>query len=152
MKWLTGIYLLILGVIVFLADQKQYQPLFRRVREMPYGDKLGHLILMGLLSFLLNMALGCRTWRVWRFELLRGSLIVALIVTLEEFSQLFFRTRTFDAVDLVFRLSGHLLVRTAGVLFNERRKAGPLGRLILTNRSRRSSLFRLQSESHGPSA
>ena len=50
MKWLTGIYLFILGVIVFLADQKQYQPLFRRVREMPYGDKLGHLILMGLFS------------------------------------------------------------------------------------------------------
>lgn len=106
MKWLAGIYLLILGVIVFLADQKKYQPLFRRVREMPYGDKLGHLILMGLFSFLLNMAMACRTWRVGQFELLRGSLIVALLVTLEEFSQLFFRTRTFDAVDLVFDYLG----------------------------------------------
>lgn len=106
MKWLTGIYLLFLGVIVFLADQKQYQPLFRRIREMPYGDKLGHLILMGLFSFLLNMALGCRTWRVWRIKLLRGSLIVALLVTAEEFSQLFFRTRTFDLIDLVFDYVG----------------------------------------------
>jgi len=106
MKWLTGIYLFILGVIVFLADQKKYQPLFRRVREMPYGDKLGHLFLMGLFSFLLNMAMGCRTWRIRRIELLRGSLIVALLVTLEEFSQLFFRTRTFDAVDLVFDYLG----------------------------------------------
>src|SRR5215210_361809 len=89
MKWLTGIYLFILCVIVFLADQKKYQPLFRRVHEMPYGDKLGHLVLMGLFSFLLNMTLKCRTWRIWKIEISRGSLIVALIVTAEEFSQLF---------------------------------------------------------------
>jgi VanZ family protein len=101
MKWLTGIYLFILGVIVFLADQKKYQPLFRRVREMPYGDKLGHFVLMGLFSFLLNMALGCRTWRIGRIHLLRGSLIVALVVTLEEFSQLFVPYRTFDPGDLL---------------------------------------------------
>lgn len=106
MKWLTGIYLFILGVIVFLADQKKYQPLFRRVREMPYGDKLGHLILMGLFSFLLNMALNCGTLRVWKIELLKGSLIVALIVTVEEFSQLFIRSRTFDAGDLLFDYVG----------------------------------------------
>jgi VanZ family protein len=106
MKWLTGLYLVFLGVIVFLADQKKYQPLFRRIREMPYGDKLGHLILMGLFSFLLNMALQCRTWRVWKLELLRGSLIVALIVTAEEFSQLFIRYRTFDLGDLLFDYIG----------------------------------------------
>jgi VanZ family protein len=106
MKWLTGLYFLLLGVIVFLADQQQYQPLFRRVRELPYGDKLGHLILMGLFSFLLNMALQCRTLRVWKIELLRGSLAVALVVTLEEFSQLFVRYRTFDAGDLLFDYLG----------------------------------------------
>jgi hypothetical protein len=106
MKWLTGVYLFILGGIVFLADQKKYQPLFRRIREMPYGDKLGHLILMGTFSFLLNMALKCRTWRRWKIELLKGSLIVALIVTAEEFSQLFVRYRTFDPFDLVFDYIG----------------------------------------------
>jgi polysaccharide biosynthesis protein VpsQ len=119
MKWLTGFYLFMLGVIVFLADQKKYQPLFRRIRELPYGDKLGHLLLMGLLSFLLNMALQCRTLRVWKAELLKGSLIVALVVTVEEFSQLFIRSRTFDPFDLVFDYIGifsfgllaHLLTR-----------------------------------------
>lgn len=100
MKWLTGLYFLLLGVIVFLADQKRFQPLFRRVRDLPYGDKLGHLILMGILSFLLNMALSCRRVRVWKVELLKGSLIVALVVTLEEFSQIFVKYRTFDMGDL----------------------------------------------------
>jgi VanZ family protein len=106
MKWLTGLYFLLLGVIVFMADQKKYQPLFQHVRALPYGDKLGHLILMGLFSFLLNMALGCRTLRVWKIELLKGSLAVALVVTLEEFSQIFIRYRTFDAGDLVFDYLG----------------------------------------------
>ncbi|HEV2913166.1 MAG TPA: VanZ family protein [Pyrinomonadaceae bacterium] len=106
MKWLTAIYLFILGLIVFLADQREYQPLFRRVREMPYGDKLGHLVLMGLFSFLLNTALECRTLRILKIELLRGSLIVALVVTLEEFSQLFIRYRSFDPVDLLFDYLG----------------------------------------------
>jgi polysaccharide biosynthesis protein VpsQ len=127
MKWLTGIYLLILGVIVFLADQKKYQPLFRRVREMPYGDKLGHLVLMGLFSFFLNMAMGCRTWRIRRIELLGGSLIVALVVTLEEFSQLFFRTRTFDAVDLVFDYLGIFSFGLLAYFLTKRRRLAGSG-------------------------
>jgi VanZ family protein len=106
MKWLTGLYLLLLGVIVFLADQQRYQPLFRRVRELPYGDKLGHLLLMGMLSFLLNLTLSCRWMRVWKIELLKGSLIVAVIVTLEEFSQIFVKYRTFDLGDLFFDYVG----------------------------------------------
>ncbi|HEX8142965.1 MAG TPA: VanZ family protein [Pyrinomonadaceae bacterium] len=113
MKWLTGLYFLLLGVIVFLADQKRYQPLFRRVRELPYGDKLGHLILMGILSFLLNLALSCRTVRVWKLELLKGSLMVALVVTLEEFSQIFIKYRTFDPGDL---LSDYLGIFCFGLL------------------------------------
>jgi polysaccharide biosynthesis protein VpsQ len=124
MKWLTGLYFLLLGVIVFLADQQKYQPLFRRVRELPYGDKLGHLILMGLFSFLLNMALECRTLRVWKVEPLKGSLIVALVVTLEEFSQIFIRYRTFDAGDLLFDYVGIFCFGLLARLLTRRRFAG----------------------------
>jgi polysaccharide biosynthesis protein VpsQ len=121
MKWLTGIYFILLGVIVFMADQEKYQPLFRRVREMPYGDKLGHLILMGLFSFLLNMALQCRIVRVWKMELLKGSLLVALVVTLEEFSQLFIRYRTFDPGDLIFDYAGIFSFGLLAYLLTRRR-------------------------------
>lgn len=106
MKWLTGIYLFILGLIVLLADRREYQYLFKGIRELPYGDKLGHLCLMGLFSFLLNMALGCRTLKIWKAELLLGSLLVALVVTLEEFSQLFITYRSFDLFDLLFDYIG----------------------------------------------
>jgi polysaccharide biosynthesis protein VpsQ len=127
MKWLTGIYLFILGGIVFLADQKKYQPLFRPIREMPYGDKLGHLVLMGLFSFLLNMALGCRTWRIRQINLLRGSLIVALLVTLEEFSQLFVPYRTFDLGDLLCDYTGIFLFGLLAYYLTRRRRLAGSG-------------------------
>jgi VanZ family protein len=106
MKWLTGVYVLILVMIVFLADQKAYQFLFRPIRNMPYGDKAGHFILMGLFSLILNLALSCKTVKLWKLNLLTGSIIVAFVVTLEEFSQLFIRYRSFDPVDLLFDYAG----------------------------------------------
>jgi polysaccharide biosynthesis protein VpsQ len=109
MKWLTGVYVLILVVIVFLADQKDYLFLFRFVRNTPYGDKAGHFILMGLFSLLLNLALSCKTIKLWKLNLLMGSLIVGTVVTLEEFSQLFIRYRSFDLVDLLFDYAGIFL-------------------------------------------
>jgi VanZ family protein len=108
-KWLAGAYVLMLVVIVFLVDRKDSQFLFKFVRNTPYGDKAGHFILMGLFSLLLNMALSCKTVKLWKLNLLMGSLIVALVVTLEEFSQLFIRYRSFDPVDLVFDYTGIFL-------------------------------------------
>jgi VanZ family protein len=109
MKWLTALYALLLVVIVFLADRKESQFLFRFVRGTPYGDKAGHFILMGLFSLTLNLALSCKMVRLWKLNLLMGSLIVALVVTLEEFSQLFIRYRSFDPVDLLFDYAGIFL-------------------------------------------
>ena len=109
LKWLTGVYVLILVMIVFLADRKDYQLLFRFIRNTPYGDKAGHFILMGFFSLVLNLALSCKTVKLWKLNLLVGSLIVALVVTLEEFSQLFIRYRSFDLTDLLFDYAGIFL-------------------------------------------
>ena len=109
LKWLAVIYVLFLVLLVFLADQKQYQFLFRFVRQTPYGDKVGHFVLMGLFSLILNLALSCGKIRLGAFSLLAGSMVVAVIVTLEELSQIFVRYRTFDLVDLIFDYTGIFL-------------------------------------------
>jgi hypothetical protein len=105
---LTAIaYAFALAIIVFLADRPASRPLFAFVREMPFGDKLGHLLLMGVLSLVVNLSLSCRTFEVaGGVRLLKGSALVLLVVTLEEFSQLFLRTRSFDAFDLLFDYLG----------------------------------------------
>ena len=56
--------------------------------------------IFGTLSFLVNLILRAAAIRLWKTTFLKGSAIVASIVTLEEVSQLFFRSRSFDLGDL----------------------------------------------------
>ena len=105
-RLVTVIYLALLAGIVLLADNRQYHGLFDGVRSIPGGDKLGHFLLMGLLSFLLNVSFDCRAVRLFGRLLLVGSLVACAAVTLEEFSQIFVRYRTFDPLDLLFDFAG----------------------------------------------
>jgi hypothetical protein len=106
MKILLIVYVFILAFIIFIAGQKGTRYLLNFVGNIPYGDKLGHFLLMGFFAFLLNLVLEARTFRLWRFECLWGSLIVLIVVTAEEISQKFVSGRTFDWSDLVFDFLG----------------------------------------------
>lgn len=104
-KILTIVYILILAGIIVLADLKGTS-FFAFLQYIPYGDKVGHFCLMGMFAFLLNLTLRAKTISVWRFNYLLGSLIVATVVTLEEFSQIYISGRTFDLIDLLFDFAG----------------------------------------------
>ena len=109
MKVLLVVYIFILAVIIFLADRRGTRYMLRFVGDIPYGDKLGHFLLMGGFSFLLNLVLNARTFRVWKFRYLLGSLIVLIVVTAEEISQMFIAGRSFDWSDLAFDFLGIFL-------------------------------------------
>ncbi len=109
MKWLIILYALFLGAIIFLAAQREYQFLFRFVRNLPFGDKLGHFVLMGLASLLVNLALAGRTFSLRGQSFLLGTWLTLLLVTLEEITQLFLAYRSFDLIDLLFDTAGILL-------------------------------------------
>jgi VanZ family protein len=110
MKILLVVYIFILAVIIFLADRKGTRYMLNFVGNIPYGDKLGHFLLMGGFSFLLNLVLNARTFSLWKCRYLLGSSIVLIVVTLEEFSQMFVSGRTFDWSDLVFDYLGIFLL------------------------------------------
>lgn len=113
-KILTVCYVLILAGIIFVADRKSTQYLLNFIGNIPYGDKLGHFFLMGTFSFLLNLSLNCR--RFW--GILLGSLFVAVVVTIEEFSQILVRGRTFDWTDLVSDFLGiYIMGELARLIF-----------------------------------
>jgi VanZ family protein len=122
MKILLGVYVLILAGIIFLADRKGTQYMLRFVGNIPYGDKLGHFCLMGGFSFLLNLVLDARTigWR--KINYLLGSLIVLVLVTLEECSQIFVPRRTFDWDDLIVDYLGIFLLGELARFICRRRK------------------------------
>ena len=126
-KLITAFYVSLLVGIVYLADHHQYHAVFSAVRAVPGGDKLGHLLLMGLFSFLLNASLGCRTVGVYGARLLLGSAIVCAAVTLEEFSQIFLRYRSFDLLDLLFDYVGIWAFGRAAAYVCRRRSLKPGG-------------------------
>ncbi|BAP55674.1 hypothetical protein THII_1377 [Thioploca ingrica] len=106
-KKITIGYIIFILMIIVLADQGDYIAILKDWVDMiPYGDKGGHLILMGLLSLTVNLSFKCTLWTVNQHTFLKGSVIVAVLVTLEEISQLFFSYRTFDWEDLLFDYLG----------------------------------------------
>lgn len=102
LKFIGAIYILFLAGVICLADLKGTQYLLAFVGNFPYGDKIGHFMLMGIFSLLLNLVLGCRKFH----KIMLGSLTVLLLVTAEECSQIFIEGRTFDFSDLIFDYAG----------------------------------------------
>lgn len=106
MKWLTGVFILLLVAIVVAADRGRLPAFVGVLYNFPNGDKVGHFVLMGLLSLLVNLGVlsgaGKRTGR----RAITASLVVAGLVTLEEISQEFFPSRNASWVDLAFSLAG----------------------------------------------
>ncbi|HEX5222489.1 MAG TPA: VanZ family protein [Verrucomicrobiae bacterium] len=105
-RWALLTFAVFVFVLIWLADSGRARWLFDLVRLVPGGDKTGHFVLFGWLSFLLNLVLRASTVRFGRLTLLKGSLIVGVFAIVEEVSQLFFAARTFDLRDLAAGLLG----------------------------------------------
>lgn len=91
--------LMIVGIIA-LADSGSDMWLFQLDALIPYGDKVAHFSLVGGLTFLLNLALSARQVTLAKRHWLLGSVLIFVIFTVEEFTQIGIASRTFDLGDL----------------------------------------------------
>jgi VanZ family protein len=100
MKYIAVFFTIFIILIVILANRGQLGPI-GFIYDFPYGDKLGHFILFGLLNFFLTLTcVRALPLRSPKRVALSISLILALIIGAEEYSQKFFEKRTFDMIDL----------------------------------------------------
>jgi VanZ family protein len=99
-KFFTGIFVLFIGAIIILADRGTLPDPIKIMYAFTWGDKVGHFILMGTLTFLINLSCSAKKIRLFSTSVLLGSLIVAAAVILEEISQIFISTRSFSLLDL----------------------------------------------------
>ena len=76
------------------------------LNSVPYGDKLLHILLMGSLTVGLNLSLNFRFSKLWSREVLTGTIIMAVLISLEEISQGFIPYRNFEVLDLVCNYIG----------------------------------------------
>jgi VanZ family protein len=102
MRWAAAIgFAGFIGWIIYLADTGSPSRILTFVRTIPFGDKLGHFFLYGVLSFLLILAMRHRSWIICGRPIALGALIVMGFAIFEEITQAFLPRRNFDALDIV---------------------------------------------------
>lgn len=97
----TILFSLFIVALVIGADAGQFPQPLKYLYDFPGGDKAGHFILFGLLSFLLNRsALSLFPNRNPTRLILVVSLFLSILIGLEEWSQSLFPARTMSIIDL----------------------------------------------------
>ena len=115
-RWLLPLsFFIFISYIIFLADTADYNFAFKLVGYVPYGDKIAHALLYGMMALLLNNSLGFRRVGIpthlggQECPPYIGSIIVLIFATLEELSQYYIPSRTFDLWDLLADFVGVVL-------------------------------------------
>ncbi|QYJ90747.1 trypsin [Shewanella halotolerans] len=127
------------GFLVWLivsADAGRTNPLFELAHAIPFGDKLGHMLLFGTLTLFAVVGSNFRRVSFGRLSLGRlslgplevrpylGAVVVAIVVIIEECSQQYFPSRSFDGYDLVADGVGILLFSLMSLYLEKRLSTG----------------------------
>ncbi|MBN1302951.1 MAG: VanZ family protein [Anaerolineales bacterium] len=101
MRLVTVLYIVLIIAIIVGANTGQLPHFLDAVNELPYGDKVAHFFLMGILSFLVNSsALITLRGRKHKQVVLLTTLVLLSLILLEEVSQFFLPRRTLSLLDL----------------------------------------------------
>ena len=93
-------YLLFIGLVIGLSDAGSCGALCAPAKALPYGDKLGHFVLVGLLAWAVFAFMTKRERPVFGFSISVAALAVTLFISCEELSQLWIPARSADWGDL----------------------------------------------------
>lgn len=92
--------------VIYDANQGNSNLFITFTASIPYGDKLGHIGLYGMLTLLINIASRCYIVRFGKARLQLGTLVVLLFSLIEELSQGMMPNRTLDMGDAVADVVG----------------------------------------------
>ena len=116
------LFFLFLVLIIVAADTGRMPSFLRSMYGFPNGDRVGHVVLYGILAFLL----ACAFPRAVRFRRLSIPIaIIALLIFsgLEECSQALFSTRNADVVDFACSCAGIFIGSWTAYRWRNSRKA-----------------------------
>ncbi|HHS92572.1 MAG TPA: trypsin, partial [Campylobacterales bacterium] len=74
-------FFLFITFIIYLADTADYNFAFRMIGDIPYGDKLMHGLLYGVMALLLNYGVNFKSKKIFGFNMQVGALIVLTFAT-----------------------------------------------------------------------
>lgn len=118
-------FALFIAATVYAANVGAAHPGITLVRAIPFGDKVGHFALWGMLTAVVNLAIPRPLVSVAGRFVPIGTAVLVLVVIVEELSQLWLDNRTFDPMDLLANLFG---IAVATILVGRlRTPPSPLG-------------------------
>jgi len=103
---ITVLFVLFILWVIYMANTDQPMFFFTLLKDVPFGDKMGHFLLFGLLTLGANLSTGNRRVNWGKFRLPLGTALVLAFVIVEELSQHFIPSRTLDVVDGLANLLG----------------------------------------------
>ena len=118
----TVLFSIAFVLIIATVNARQRPALIDALYEIPFSDRVGHVVMMGALSLLMNATIASRGGAAVRRNMVVASLVLTLIAALEEGSQHFFDRRTMSLGDLVCSVIGIWLVGFGGVRWWLRRR------------------------------
>ncbi len=108
--------------VIGVADRGEGDRWWGFLNRIAYGDKFGHLGLVGMLSFLCNLGFPPRRRDGYRRFITTTTLVLLALLTGEEIAQAFKPNRSCDFLDWVADLCGSYLGQTAAAFLRRGRK------------------------------
>ena len=102
-------FFIFIGFIIYLADSADHNFAFRLIGHIPYGDKVMHALLYGVMALLLNYGLNYKSKKILGFNMQIGAIIVLTFAGVEEITQYWLPSRTCDMFDFVADTVGVVL-------------------------------------------
>lgn len=119
MKIFTYVFIPFVIFIILSATFQWQNPVFQYVGSIPYGDKVAHLILIGTLCYCINYLMSFKRIKLFNRNILKGTAWISVLITLEEFSQMYIPSRTFDLLDLSANYLGILIATIIIIIYNK---------------------------------
>jgi VanZ family protein len=99
-RWGAFCFAVLVLAIVVAADRGELPPAIAAAYAFSWGDKVGHFLLMGVLAFLVCLALPLRPDpRPW-LSILVGGIAISVLAGIEELTQTLFAARSASWADL----------------------------------------------------
>lgn len=105
----TAAFALFIAWVIYMANTGQKSIFFDLVKMLPYGDKIGHFFLFGLLALGTTIVFKFRSIKFSQLAVPYGAILISCLVIIEELSQKFVSGRTFDLNDMLASLAGVLV-------------------------------------------
>lgn len=87
--------------LIAMANTGQHSVFFDLAYSLPYGDKISHVILFGLLTLGCITSSGFTVLNLYGLQCYRGTIVTSIFVVVEELSQALIPARTLDSGDFV---------------------------------------------------